>query len=195
MKEKVYVGPIWGQVNLLEEIFSQTSDHEVIFFGGYFHFSEPNSSIAQKFSNLSDSASFNLSRFENEILVLMNLQEERNYHFKRWINPFSGILSFLGTYNTSLEEFLSDSERINEILEKKMNNEVDYFFLKSWSNQELPEAVKLQIENSIEDRTAFRKLSVYFASGEKCFELNFKKDVLENYISDSLEKLREYEKL
>ena len=195
MKEKVYVGPIWGQVNLLEEIFSKTTDHEVVFFGGYFHFSESNSNIAKFFLNHREVSSFNLSRFENEILVLMNLQEEKNYHFKRWINPFSGILSFLNAYNTSLEALLADSERINETIEKKMNREVDYFFLKSWTEIKLPEAVDLKIENSIKDKTAFKKLSVYRASGETLFELKFKDNILENYISHSLEKLKEYENL
>ncbi len=195
MKEKVYVGPIWGQVCLLEDIFSKTPNHEVVFFGGYFHFSEPNSNIANFFLKHREASSFNISRFENEILVLMNFQEEKNYHFKRWINPFSGILSFLKTYNTSLEAFLADPERLNETIEKKMNHEVDYLFLKSWTKNNLPDAVELQIENSIEDKTAFKKLSVYRANGETFFELKFKENILENYISDSLEKLKEYETL
>ena len=124
----LFTGPLWGQSEILLKSSYITSNEPLVLYGGYVFFDNGSKQaidqlfyLKQKHSNLI----LNQSRFESYFLTLANRNPEKNYSFKRWINPMSGILAAMDNYDISAQELFEDPENINVVLNLKIEGKKD----------------------------------------------------------------------
>lgn len=192
---KVYIGPIWGQINILNQAHSLKSSNELVFYGAYAFFSNQNGKILSDLMYLSQQRQvhFNLSRFEESFLILAGQQPEKNYHFKRWINPFSGIFAQLAIYGISFNQTFNNVENIaSKIWYKVLENKHENFYSSLQKNL-LPSVVVKKIEKSIEDGSAFRELTLYAEDGAVLEKVNLDYSLITRHIESITKDLATFE--
>lgn len=193
----VFLGPLWGNSQLINSSKVASINNPLVFYGGYLFFSNSSDDEIQKLLTLEEkrkNVHFNLSRFEEYFLTIAGFQEEKNYQFRRWINPLSGILSATEYYGISTEELFATPENISLKLKKDIKFKKDLIFYEKLQPNLIPPSVLVQIENSIESKDAFKQLSLYDSSGNCLEKLAFPEMIVDSYVSKCHESIGKFER-
>lgn len=190
--KRVYVGPLWGHFPSLLTSSDFIKSHEVVFFGGFQFFNYQTKDTVDQLIHLTDKSQnvkMNRSRFEESFLVLAGLAEEKNYHFRHWLNPFSGILSAVESYGMSAHQIVKSPASAGDELSSQIRAKEHFRFYQSLLPKLINENVEKLIEKSISDRTSFQNISIYDEAGKIVAQESQKPQLLQNYINQTLMKI------
>lgn len=192
--KNIYIGPLWGNVCRELLTLKELQGAQAHFFGGYNFFGTDGLKVVDWLNTHKSEIElkFNKSRFENYFLVTCNLSNEKNYNFRRWINPLSGIVSAVQSYGIEASDFFDDPENIYNALLKKIDEVGHLPFYQKLENQLFPKVVEDLIEQSIETRDAFKVLKIYDEQGEVIYSLEFQNDFLKAYLEKTLDLIERY---
>ena len=192
----LFLGPLWGQVEILEFLKPFLDDEKPItFYGGYLHFSDSRSDVIEKLSIIKmkyPHTIFSRSRFETELLILAGLAQEKNYHFKRWVNPFSGIFSCIKYYELSEKDFLNDPEKFSEKLKQKIIINGHLGFYQSLIDEKINQTIMSGFEAEITSFKAFNTINLYDNDTKLVSGWKSRSGIISSYLKYSQSILEEF---
>lgn len=190
------LGPIWGHSEILKQLIPYLeSGKSVVLCGGYLHFSRHNENIINDLIRLKDkypNVSFAKSRFEVELMIAAGLSPEKNYHFQRWINPFSGLLSCIEFYGLSVQDYFRDPEAFAPQLQQRIKFSGHEDFFQNLKAEIVPASMLKIIDENIQDKSAFRSVTLFTKELKPEKSWRLKEDLLEGYLVQSKSSLREF---
>lgn len=189
-----YVGPLWGNVCSELLILPELKGGRIHFFGAYGFFGTEGLEVVDWLNLHKNKAElrFNKSRFEEYFLVLSNLASEKNYNFRRWINPLSGIVSCVSSYGIMPSEVFEDPENLHKKLIVNIEEAGHLSFYKGLEENLFPPIVEDLIEQSIRNREAFKLLKIYDEKGQVAHTIEFKTDFLNIHLTKILESIEHF---
>lgn len=192
--KKIYIGPLWGK--LPSDLLSaqELQGAEIFFYGGYNFFDSSDAHLINRLEENKDKLPlrFNLSRFEEYFLIACDLITEKNYSFKRWINPLSGILSLMDLYKVRVFDFFDHPEAIHHSLLPQLEKAGHLNFYKALESGLFPLKIENLIEESIQNREAFKELCIYNEEGEVIISKKMDSSFLSQYIEKTLKIIADY---
>lgn len=191
-----FLSPFWGQTDCLKQLSPILENGErVVLCGGYLHFSTGTRNVIDHLINLKikyPKIVFAKSRFEEEFLIASDLSDEKNYHFKRWINPFSGIFSCIESYGLSASDYLKDPEAFSLELKYQIEQcEHDKFYTQL-IEQAVPKNILDVIDQSIREQRSFREVILFRENLKKESVFNLEEDFLERYLTKTHATLKDF---
>ena len=192
----IFLGPLWGHSKIINTSKIISVSNPLVFFGGYLFFYKSEEDEIQNLLKLKECRNnilFNLSRFEDYFLTIAGINEEKNYQFKRWINPLSGILSAVEYYGITSDEIFAAPENIFSNLQSAIKLKNDEDFYGSLQSDLLPTKVLMEIEKSIGNKEAFSYLSLYDSDGVCLEKLPFSEKLIENYVTKCHDSIQRFE--
>lgn len=182
----VFVGPLWA--NQCEELIRPflNERYNINFYGGYNFFGKHGLETIDWLLVIKSKHPIKLrmSRFEEHFLITANILSEKNFNFRRWINPFSGIISAIESYHLATQEIFENPEKLHEKLRDQILKCGHFDFYQSLeSNSIFPVDVLSKIENSILTRLAFEQLSIYDEKGEVLSTIKIDNALIDQYLS------------
>ncbi len=189
-----YVGPLWGNVCSEVLMLPELQGGRIHFFGTYGFFGTSGREVVDWLNSHKEKLElrFNKSRFEEYFLVTSNLANEKNYHFRRWINPLSGIVSCISSYGIKSFELFDDPENLYKKLLVNIEEAGHLSFYKELEDNLFPKMIEDLIEQSIETRNAFKFLKIYDETGQVVKEIEFQTDFLTAYLSETLRSIEQF---
>lgn len=186
---QLYLSPFWGQVDCLKKILACSgTGYHVVVCGGYLHFSNNLENplhdlikLRREYPNIILAK----TRFEEEFMISADLAPERNYHFKRWVNPFSGIFSCITAYGLSIEDYLGEPDVFSNKLNQKILSEKHENFFNELKEGLIPEKVLNAIDASIHDQRAFREVYLFDSDGQVKQKWDLPPGLLQDYLKHS----------
>lgn len=191
-----FLSPFWGQIDCLKQLSPYLDNGErVVLCGGYLHFSAGTKSTIDQLINLKTkhpNLIFAKTRFEEEFLVASDLKPEKNYHFKRWINPFSGIFSCIESYGLPVSDYLKDPEMFSLQLRQRIVENGHAEFFMHLIEDAVPQNVAEAIDQSIKQQSSFREVILYADNLKKEGQFALEKDFLVKYLIKAHSTLKDF---
>ena len=190
--ERFYVGPLWGN-DIIDGLLNHCNEHdEIIFTGGYIFFAD-SLKIIEKFLHPGTKFRFNKSRFEKYFNIVTGIQQEENYLFRRWINPFSGIIEPLNLYGVTSNVIYSTPEDIPKTVSKNSEFTEHLNFHMSLEDNLIPTKITMEIEKSIISGRAFNEVTVYNEKYEEVRSLAIRNFDIHKKIDDKVNILNKFQ--
>lgn len=191
-----FLSPFWGQIDCLKQLSPYLDNGDrVVLCGGYLHFSAGTKNTIDQLINLKikhPTLIFAKTRFEEELLVASDLSPEKNYHFKRWINPFSGLFSCIESYGLSVSDYLSDPEVFSLQLRQRIIESGHEDFFTDLREEVIPQNVLEVIDQSIREQSSFREVVLYGDNLKKAGRFVLEKDFLAKYLRKTQSTLKDF---